>query len=95
MVSPWRVLLADEGRIGSIWADPRYRGTGLMAACIERFARHLAGQGIRYLYACTWIGNLASIRLHERLGFSKVGHLRDVGFKFGRWIDVGYWQASL
>jgi len=34
----------------------------------------------------------ASVALHEKVGFSKVGHFKDVGFKFGRWIDVGYWQ---
>jgi phosphinothricin acetyltransferase len=39
--------------------------------------------------------NPASVALHERLGFSKVAHFTEVGFKFGRWIDVGYWQALL
>ena len=28
-------------------------------------------------------------------GLEKVAHLREVGFKFGRWIDVGYWQRTL
>ncbi len=36
--------------------------------------------------------NDASVALHEKLGFVKVGLLKDVGYKFGRWIDVGYWQ---
>jgi phosphinothricin acetyltransferase len=39
--------------------------------------------------------NDLSIRLHERFGFVKVGHLREVGWKFGRRIDVGYWQKLL
>ena len=38
--------------------------------------------------------NAASVALHERLGFDKVAHFREVGFKFGRWIDVGYWQRT-
>jgi phosphinothricin acetyltransferase len=33
--------------------------------------------------------------LHERLGFQKVAHFREVGFKFNQWIDVGYWQTAL
>ena len=36
--------------------------------------------------------NAASVALHERLGFRHVGTFREVGFKQGRWVDVGYWQ---
>ncbi|MCK6508747.1 N-acetyltransferase family protein [Myxococcota bacterium] len=39
--------------------------------------------------------NAASVALHERLGFEKVAHFREVGYKFERWIDVGYWQLFL
>lgn len=38
--------------------------------------------------------NDASVRLHESLGFEKVGHLRRVGWKDERWIDVGSWQLE-
>ena len=36
-----------------------------------------------------------SLALHESLGFSPAGHLREVGFKFGRWLDVIYAQLML
>jgi L-amino acid N-acyltransferase YncA len=39
--------------------------------------------------------NEASVALHEKFGFKKVAHLEAVGFKFNRWIDVGYWQRIL
>ncbi len=39
--------------------------------------------------------NAGSIALHEKLGFRKVAHFEEVGFKFDRWIDVGYWQLIL
>lgn len=39
--------------------------------------------------------NDASIALHEKLGFKKVAHFREVGWKFDKWIDVGYWQLIL
>jgi phosphinothricin acetyltransferase len=39
--------------------------------------------------------NDASVRLHERFDFKKVAHFAAVGFKFNRWIDVGYWQRVL
>lgn len=39
--------------------------------------------------------NEASITLHEKLGFAKVAHFKEVGYKFEEWIDVGYWQLTL
>jgi L-amino acid N-acyltransferase YncA len=39
--------------------------------------------------------NPSSIALHEKLGFRQVARFVEVGFKFGRWIDVGYWQFQL
>ena len=39
--------------------------------------------------------NAGSIALHEKLGFEKTAQFREVGFKFDRWVDVGYWQKTL
>ena len=39
--------------------------------------------------------NVASVALHEKFGFRKVAHFSEVGFKFARWIDVGYWELRL
>lgn len=39
--------------------------------------------------------NAPSVALHERLGFVKVGDFHEVGWKLGRWIDVGYWELIL
>jgi phosphinothricin acetyltransferase len=39
--------------------------------------------------------NVASVALHERLGFRKIAHLNEVGCKSGQWLDVGYWQILL
>jgi L-amino acid N-acyltransferase YncA len=39
--------------------------------------------------------NDASVSLHEKLGLKKVAHFAEVGYKFGRWVDVGYWQLIL
>lgn len=36
--------------------------------------------------------NDASVVLHESVGFKKIAHFKEVGYKFNRWIDVGYWQ---
>ena len=39
--------------------------------------------------------NPASVARSEKLGFRKVGELKEVGWKHGRWVDVGYWQLIL
>ena len=39
--------------------------------------------------------NPASVALHEKLGFKKIAHFAEVGRKFDRWVDVGYWQLIL
>jgi phosphinothricin acetyltransferase len=41
------------------------------------------------------VPNPASVRLHEALGFRRVALLGQVGWKFGRWHDVGYWELRL
>ncbi|MDP5158613.1 MAG: GNAT family N-acetyltransferase [Flaviramulus sp.] len=39
--------------------------------------------------------NEGSVKLHEKFGFTQVAHLKQVGFKFGNWQDVGFWQLNL
>ena len=39
--------------------------------------------------------NDASIRLHEKFGFVKTAHFTEVGYKFGKWVDVAYWQRRV
>jgi phosphinothricin acetyltransferase len=41
------------------------------------------------------MANRGSIALHEKLGFVHTGTLPQVGFKFGRWLDLGFWQKQL
>ena len=38
--------------------------------------------------------NDGSVALHEKLGYQKIGVFKEVGYKFDRWIDVGYWQLN-
>ena len=79
----------------TIYLDHRHtrRGTGTrlceaLLAILRRQSSHVVIGGIA-------LPNAASVALHERLGFVKVANFPEVGFKFGRWTDVGYWQASL
>ena len=73
--------------------DQRGKGLGqhLMQALIER-ARSC---GKHVMVAALERGNLASIRLHERLGFVTTGQMPQVGIKFGRWLDLTFMQLAL
>lgn len=73
--------------------DCRGAGTGkaLMIALIER-ARTL---GKHVMVAGIEAGNDASIELHRKLGFEQVGLLKEVGTKFGRWLDLAFLQLTI
>lgn len=65
-------------------------GSALYAALLPRLkelALHSVIGGIA-------LPNPGSVALHERFGFRKVAHFAEVGFKFGKWVDVGYWQLN-
>ena len=66
-------------------------GTQLYGALIDTLRRekiHTAVGGIA-------LPNAASIALHEKLGFRRLGQFNEIGRKFGNWVDVGYWQLLL
>lgn len=53
------------------------------------------GQGYHILVGAIDTTNSASIRLHEILGFTYCGIIRQAGFKFGRWLDLSFYQLIL
>ena len=70
-------------------------GQGLGSALYRKLLDELTELGIHAVLAGIALPNEASVGLHESMGFSKVAHLSEVGRKFDRWIDVGYWQQLL
>ncbi len=79
----------------SIYVGPDRRGNGvgraLLAPLIERarlLGKHVIMAGIES-------SNQPSLRLHERFGFVRVGQLKEVGAKFGRWLDLTFMQRML
>jgi phosphinothricin acetyltransferase len=55
----------------------------------------LRARGMHAVVGCIALPNPASVALHERCGFRKVGYFPQAGRKFGRWVDVGFWQLVL
>lgn len=65
---------------------------GLGSGLYEELFSRLDAKGIHAVIGGIALPNDASIALHEKFGMRKVAHFSEVGFKFGRWVDVGYWQ---
>ena len=60
----------------------------------ELFSR-LRARSTHIVIAGITLPNPSSVALHEKFGMEQVAHFNQVGFKFGRWLDVGYWQVNL
>jgi phosphinothricin acetyltransferase len=100
---PWLVLEQDDKILGYAYAS-KWKERSAYRFSVESsiYLLHEArGQGFaRKLYQHLFIGgvalpNEASVGLHEKMGFQPVGAFKEVGRKFGRWIDVSYWQLRL
>ncbi|REJ79176.1 MAG: N-acetyltransferase [Acidobacteria bacterium] len=70
--------------------DAKQKGIG--TRLYDRLFDELAETLTHAYIAGIALPNDASIRFHEKLGFKKVAHFEEVGYKLGRWIDVGYWE---
>jgi len=79
----------------SIYLAEAARGRGVGRSLYAALLALLTAQGYRQAMGGIALPNQASVRLHERAGFTLVGVYRAVGWKFGTWHDVAWWQRSL
>ncbi|WHZ20134.1 MAG: Acetyltransferase, GNAT family [Rhodanobacteraceae bacterium] len=79
----------------TVYLDPARVGRGAGSALYASLFDMLRGRDAHCAIAGIALPNAASVALHEKFGFTKVAHFRENGIKFGRWIDVGYWQRLL
>jgi phosphinothricin acetyltransferase len=71
------------------------RGTGVGRRLYTRLFELLIELGYFQAIAGITLPNAASVGLHEAMGFEAVTRYRNVGYKHGAWLDVGYWQKAL
>jgi len=79
----------------TVYVAPGEARKGIGASLYQVLLPGLRERGFHNAWASIALPNEASVALHERFGFRKVGHLPEVGWKFGRWVDVGYWALAL
>jgi L-amino acid N-acyltransferase YncA len=91
--SPWKPRSAYRFSVEStVYVDMAAKWRGIGAELYSALIAELRAHNIHAVMGGVSLPNEASERLHEKLGFKKVAHFEQVGFKFGKWIDVGYWQ---
>ncbi|MGO3797249.1 MAG: GNAT family N-acetyltransferase [Pauljensenia sp.] len=79
----------------SVYVSGDHRRAGIGEALMTALIRRARNAHVHVMVAGIEAGNSASIHLHEKLGFARVGLLEQVGWKFGRWLDLAFLQLIL
>lgn len=94
--TPWKQRAAYRfSAEATIYLHPASGGQGIGSRLYGELLPTLQQRGIHAVMGGIALPNSASVALHEKFGFRKVAHFEEVGFKFGRWVDVGYWECVL
>ena len=79
----------------SVYVHKDHRGQGLGPLLMQELIVAARAQQLHVMVGAIDKANEGSIALHRRLGFEHAGTIRQAGFKFGRWLDVDFWQLVL
>lgn len=94
--APWKLRNAYRfSAETTVYLDEDFHGKGIGTALYEALFDELRERDIHAVMAGIALPNDASVALHEKVGFVKVAHFKEVGWKFNKWIDVAYWERTL
>lgn len=79
----------------SVYLSGSVQGQGVGRLLYEALVDTLRAQGFTQAIGVIALPNDKSIALHEAVGFRRAGLYREIGYKQGQWIDVGFWQCKL
>jgi L-amino acid N-acyltransferase YncA len=79
----------------TVYLAPRVARQGIGTLLYLELLKTLRDKDVHCVIGGISLPNPASVALHEKLGFTRIGHFREVGWKLGKWVDVGYWQIVL
>lgn len=92
----WRALPAYKYSVEhSVYIHHQHRGKGLATQLMQALIEAARAQDMHMMIAAIDTTNTASIALHQKLGFAHAGTVGQAGFKFGRWLDVAFYQRIL
>ena len=94
--SEWKSRCAYKYSVEcSVYLGTNYKGKGIGIQLYKEWLQKLNELNYNTVIAGIALPNDASIKFHEKFGFEKVAHFKEVGYKFNKFIDVGYWQLDL
>lgn len=79
----------------SVYLAPQFQGQGIGTQLYRKLFPMVKALGIRNVYAGITLPNVASEKIHQKMGFQSVGVYQNVGFKFSRWHDVAWYALEL
>ncbi len=79
----------------TVYLAPESVGRGLGRPLYAALIAEMRSRGLHCAIAGISLPNPASVALHEKMGFAPIGRFGEVGWKLGRWVDVGYWELFL
>ncbi len=79
----------------SVYVAARHRGKGIGKRLLRQIIEEAGNQNYHVLVGCIDSRNTVSIAMHRTFGFRCVGTLQQVGFKFGAWLDLEFYQLIL
>lgn len=79
----------------SVYIHKDYRGLGLSKHLMNELIKRAVESEVHVMVGCIDATNVASIQLHQKLGFIRSGTIQQAGFKFGRWLDAAFYQLTL
>lgn len=92
----WRARAAYRFSVEvTVYLDADHKGRGIGTKLYGELFPLLQARDIHAVIGGIALPNDASVALHEKFGMRKVAQFEEVGFKLGRWVDVGYWQRTL
>ena len=94
--SSWKKRAAYSKTVEStIYIVEDFQRRGIGGILMKKLIDELREKSFHAVIACITIPNPSSIGLHERLGFRQVSAFKEVGYKLGKWLDVGDWEMLL
>lgn len=93
--STWRSRAAFDHTVETtVYLHKDWSGKGLGHQLYQELVGQLRTANFHVAVAGITLPNTQSVALHEKFGFRKVAHFTEVGNKFGKWLDVGFWELS-
>ncbi len=94
--NPWKTRSAFRFTVElTVYLSCEARSQGWGTKLYSAVLGDLKESPVKTVVAGITLPNPASVAIHEKFGLRKVAHFENVGFKFERWLDVGYWQADM